>query len=206
MKTDYSHSPLHEVLNSANASAASRTPDILVYQLIDLLFPDTDSEYTNDSNSGFEQSLEALRRFIDVHYQCQKVLGEYWDTITSQQQKDFALAFCDLMLYSQGHKLIQFLNQQQIQLENVEIHSINHSPTSSFATVELRLQQNNGETVDLPVHFHFVLGEWKLIDISLDGNSLLDDYRTMFMPLLSKKSFSDLIDTLVQQREQLQVA
>ncbi len=147
-----------------------------------------------------------LRSFIDVQHICHSVLNNDWETMTAQQQHDFSVVFCNFLVHSYGPRLLRYLKQQHIREENIEIHSINQSPASSFAVIQVRLLENNGETLDIPVKFHFVLGKWKVCDVAMNGISLVDDYRSMFNNMLRNNTISDLIGTLAYQSEQLQVA
>lgn len=208
MKSEKPYSTLQDVVASASVKTASRTPDILIYQIVDMLFAaceDIDNTVleTNPSGSGF---LTMLRSFIDVQHISRTVLEDDWETLTSQQQQDFSMVFCNFLLHTYGNKLIRLLKQQGVREENIEIHSINQSPASSFAIIQVRLLQDDEESLDMPVKFHFVLGEWKVCDVTINDVSLIDDYRSMFKTMLQNNTISDLIATLIHQNEQLQVA
>lgn len=121
------------------------------------------------------------------------VLGKNWRKADKQQQQQFVDEFRTLLVRTYAKALLEYTDQ-----------SINYLPfhaeeNAKRVTVRTEIAQPGG--VNIPINYSMFLnqeGKWKVYDISVDGVSLVTNYRTSFASEIRQGGIDKLLARLVE--------
>ena len=131
--------------------------------------------------------MKEISNGFDFREMSQRVLGQTWNTITSEQQDHFV---------SQMTKL----------LENVYVGKLESYSGEAIEFVEERIKGNRAqvttlienEGVKLPIHYIMQKtgSKWMVYDINIEGVSLIRNYMEQFRSILRQNDFNGLIEII----------
>ena len=119
------------------------------------------------------------------------VLGKYWRTASKEQKIRFVKAFRTLLVQTYGVVLLDYTDQELRYLP------LRDDPASGDVTVRTEVIQPNGEAVSINYRLYLKNGEWKVYDISVEGVSLVTNFRTSYATEIKQSG----LDTLIQRLE-----
>ena len=119
------------------------------------------------------------------------VLGKYWRTASKEQKLRFITAFRTLLVRTYGVVLLDYTEQELRYLP------LRDDPASGDVTVRTEVIQPNGEAVSINYRLYLNNGAWKVYDISVEGVSLVTNFRTSFATEIKQSG----LDTLIQRLE-----
>ena len=139
------------------------------------------------------QKIEALfSDKVDINFVAQFALGKYWREATPQQRTDYIAAYKPFILKNYASRLTRYSgqtytlknarNEGDVSIVTMEIID----PNGQNVMVEYRLREG-GE------------GKFKIVDIIVEGVSLLTTQRTEFSSIVDQKGIDGLIDALKTQ-------
>lgn len=120
------------------------------------------------------------------------VLARYWRLATPRQRSRFEQQFQNLLVNTYGNTLLRYSGEK--------IHYLPTRLDPSRDNAEVRtnlLNPDSGQSVPIDYLLHDSHGEWKVYDLSVDGVSLISNYRESFAEVLKQHG----IDGLIQQLE-----
>lgn len=175
---------------AAGAVAAS-TPEEVVKQTTEQVRARVRSDLDAlkaDSSKLYGLVNEVIIPHFDFEASSRLVLGKYWRTATDAQRARFVEAFKQLLVRTYANSLLQYVD------ENIEYKS---SQTEGNLVV-VKTEVTQGGTNPVPVNYrmHQVNGEWKAIDVWVDGISLVVTYRGDFGSRASSAGLDTLITDL----------
>ncbi len=148
----------------------------------------------------FDLVDRVLSPHIDFPRMSRWVLGRYWQQATPDQQQRFMASFRLLLVRFYTSALLE----DPQRLDNLIARAdglITYLPTDIPAdaeTVPVRSEVHmpNGQVV--PVHFqmHRKDGEWKVFDVSVEGVSVVTNYRSSFASEIQQHGLDRLIEQL----------
>ena len=109
----------------------------------------------------------------------------YWAERTPEEKKQFVAVFSDLLARSYVGKIEGYKNQKILYgAEKID---------GEYAIVETKIITERD--VEVPIHYRLRKkgSRWLAYDISIEGVSLVNNYRTQFNKILTSSSFSELI-------------
>ncbi len=141
---------------------------------------------------------QALAPYIDFPRMARLVLGKHWRSASSEQKVNFTREFRGLLVRFYSNALAEYLLKNTIP-EDIEmtVLPVAQKPGDKRVTVRTRVQAAGRAPV--PVNYSLYLnrgGLWKVYDVSVDGISLLVNYRTSFANQIRDKGIDGLIRTL----------
>ena len=83
-----------------------------------------------------------------------------------------------------------FLNEAKITIGAAKING-----NKADVEMEALLEEEDFETI-ATYHWHKVKKQWKLFDVSFDGDSLIKDYQNQFGGIIKEKGVKGLVDLL----------
>lgn len=122
------------------------------------------------------------------------VLGKAnWLAATPEQQEKFVTEFRTLLVKTYAKALLEYSNNEIIFLPTQS------KPGSKLARVNTEVQQAGGAK-PIPINYTMRSGEggWKVVDINVDGISLVATYRGSFAAEIKKNGMEALITKLTQ--------
>jgi phospholipid transport system substrate-binding protein len=112
-------------------------------------------------------------------------LGRHWQGRTDPEHEEFVSLFADLLEKSYISKIDQYGGEKIVYTaEKVE---------NDISVVSTRLVTKNG--TEVPIDYRLVKrGErWLVYDVSIEGVSLVSNYRTQFNKIIQTASYAELI-------------
>jgi len=119
------------------------------------------------------------------------VLGKYWRTASKDQKLRFVTAFRTILVQTYGVALLDYTDQE------IRYLPLRDDPASGDVTVRTEVVQPNGKVVSINYQLYLNNGAWKVYDISVEGVSLVTNFRTSFATEIKQSG----LDTLIQRLE-----
>lgn len=126
-----------------------------------------------------------LPRF-DFRRMSRWVLGRHWRTATAAQREAFAEAFKDLLVQTYSKALLEF-SEEKIQFLKPRLRG------DDEVTVRAEVDQGGGPMVPVTYDLALTDGDWKVYDVSIDGVSLVINYRSSFNQEVRRNGLDGLI-------------
>jgi len=121
------------------------------------------------------------------------VLGKKnWRGASEAQRKQFVSEFRTLLVRTYAKALLEYSD------ESIEYLPVEENPESSLVVVKTRINQRGSVTVPIDYRMHISGGEWKVVDLVVDGVSLISTYRGSFASQIKKSGLDALISKLSQ--------
>ncbi len=146
----------------------------------------------NKLNAMVEQRL--LPRF-NFNVMTQLAVGRPWSQATPQQKSSLQNEFRNLLVRTYTNVLFGSRNETTV------IRSQN-STTQGDVTIEMEVSSSTGEPVKLTLRMRRGQQDWKVIDVSVNGVSLIVNYRTTFSREISQSGLDGLIQSLIRKNRE----
>jgi phospholipid transport system substrate-binding protein len=138
------------------------------------------------------QIHQIISTSFDFNEMARDVLGGTYNNLSSGQRNEFIETFSYLFQDSYARMVLNYLKQ-----ENIEYGKT--SQEGGRGKVDTVIKRPN-ESIPVTYIMRGAGGGWKLIDVIVDGVSILSTYRNQFANVIKTKSFDYLIDRMKQQR------
>ncbi len=121
------------------------------------------------------------------------VLGKKnWRGASEAQREQFVSEFRTLLIRTYAKALLEYSD------ESIEYLPVEENPDSSLTVVKTRINQAGSTAVPIDYRMHISGGEWKVVDLVVDGVSLISTYRGSFASQIKKDGLDSLISKLTQ--------
>ena len=125
------------------------------------------------------------------------VLGKHWKTASETQRLEFIAQFKALLIRTYARALLEYSGQ------NIKYYPIEQNPQSNLAVVKTELTSLSNTQLPILYRMHQKNEEWKVVDIAVDGVSLVTTYRGSFATQIKKNGFDSLLNELSKKNETL---
>jgi phospholipid transport system substrate-binding protein len=155
---------------------------------------------TNPSLKGSSKTAEReklIRQAIDERFDWEEMsrrsLARYWDQRTDGEKKEFVRLYSDLLERTYMDKVEGYSGEKVI----YEGESIDNG----YAVVKVKIVTK--KNTDIHVHYRLKREEnkWLVYDVSIEGVSLVNNYRTQFNSIILKSSYENLVKRLRERVE-----
>ena len=149
-----------------------------------------------------EMLYELIQELVVPHFDfpimSRWALGKAWNTIDAGSQEQFTVQFRTLLVRTYAKALMEYSD------EKVEFLPMESDPNSNLVVIKTQVT-GKGSANPTPINYrmHVSGGEWKVIDISVDGVSLIGTYRGSFAAEIRKSGIDSLIQKLTERNERL---
>ena len=131
---------------------------------------------------------KAASEIFDFGETAKRSLGQHWDQRTPTERTEFVRLFTELVERSYISKVDKYTHQKMTVLaENVD---------GDYAVVRTRLLLNHGDEMPLDYKMRNTSSRWQVYDISIDGISLVANYRAQFNKVIRTSSYEALVTRL----------
>jgi len=127
---------------------------------------------------------------IDFQSMSSWVLGKYWRRATAEQKQQFPVQFRRLILRTYATALSEYTD------ETIHYLPLRASDGDSDVTVRTFIERSSGPGIPVAYRMHQVQKDWKVYDISIDGISLVNNYRRSFSIEIRRHGLDGLINKL----------
>ncbi|MDH3380103.1 MAG: ABC transporter substrate-binding protein [Gammaproteobacteria bacterium] len=174
--------------------AESLPPDELIRQTTERALSELQAkrdQLEQDPEKLYRLIDEVLLPHIDFERTAQLILGRHWRMADAQQQKRFVMEFRTLLVRTYAIAVFEY-NGEKIQYKPLRMKE-----GDTMAVVQAEIESRSGP----PIPFHYNLeksesGDWKVFDISIDGISLVTNYRTSYGRMIQQKGMDGMLDVL----------
>jgi phospholipid transport system substrate-binding protein len=130
---------------------------------------------------------EAAVELFDFDEMSRQLLGQRWTDASPEEQRDFVVLFTGLL--------------ERAYLNTIASHRLatitfqSETISGSYAQVQSQMAGGKGEVA---IEFRLLEqdGRWAVYDVTVDGVSLISNYRSQFNSILKRMSFAQLLDRL----------
>lgn len=121
------------------------------------------------------------------------VMGKDWNSTPVVKQEQFIEQFKTLLVRTYAKALLEYSGQEIVYLTPQD------NPNSNLVIVKTEVA-GDGSAHSIPINYrmHSSNGEWKVIDIAIDGISLVGTYRGEFGSEIRKNGVDSLIRKLTE--------
>lgn len=131
---------------------------------------------------------------VDVMGMSRSVLGrEAWSRASAAERAAFAKAFQQLVIRTYAAPLSKYAG------ETVRFYPMREPADGRFARVESEIIRPSGPPIPLAYNLVLKGEQWKVYDLSVEGVSLLQSYRSQFEAALQQETLLQLIDKMNRQ-------
>ncbi len=121
------------------------------------------------------------------------ILGINWIKASQDQRQAFINEFKTLMVCTYAKTLMDY------SVKEIRYLPVQTDPISNLTMVKIEIWKD-GSSNEIPINYkmHISNGEWKVIDITVDGISLVRTYRGLFASEIRKNGLDSLITNLME--------
>ncbi len=125
------------------------------------------------------------------------VLGKNWRQASNIQKEKFVNEFKTLLVRTYARALLEYSDQQ------INYIPVENNPNSNLVVVKTEVRSSGSNAVPIDYRMHVSDGEWKVVDIAVDGISLVATYRGSFSSEIRKNGIDSLIIKLTERNDTL---
>jgi phospholipid transport system substrate-binding protein len=165
-------------------------PTETVQTAIQRVFTESSAPHTKDGSADERRAhvRAAAETLFDFREMARRSLGERFDALSVADQKEFVRLFTNLIASSYLGKIEAYAG--------VPIRYVGERVDGVDASVSSRLVTAKGSQVDVGYRLYRAEDRWAVYDVSVDGVSLVDNYKMQFSRMIQRSSFADLLKTL----------
>lgn len=190
-------------LASLTAWAAELPPDQLAknttQEVLAILRADKDIQSGNVQKVYGLVEAKVLPHF-DFNRMTQLAVGKHWNAASPQQKQALVKEFRALLVRTYAGSLTAFSNQE------VVFKPFSMKPGAPEVTVETEVKQPGGKPVPINYEMYKTAFGWKVYDVSVDGVSLVINYRSSFANTIRQSGIDGLIKMLETKSRSLEKA
>ncbi|MHB9087014.1 MAG: MlaC/ttg2D family ABC transporter substrate-binding protein [Thiobacillus sp.] len=182
--------------NAPVALAADIPPDVLArtttQEVITILKQDKDLQ--RGDLTRVHQLVEAkILPNFDFNRMTQLALGRHWSRANAKQKQELVTEFRNLLVRTYSSSLTAFTDQ------TIDFKPFAMKPADTDVTVRSEIRQPGGQPIPINYSFYKTAFGWKVYDVTIDGVSLITNYRSSFASTIRQSGIDGLIKTLAAQ-------
>ncbi|MFP5212047.1 MAG: phospholipid-binding protein MlaC [Acidobacteriota bacterium] len=144
---------------------------------------------------GESQRLERRNKIFNIVEErfdfpemAKRSVGEYWQKLSEAEQKEFELAFANLLQNSYISKIEKY-SDETVNFSNEK------SKGDEYFSVHTDIV-SGGKAIPVDYSLHEAGGQWLVYDVNIEGVSLVTNYRSQFTETIRKDGFKGLMDKI----------
>ena len=193
--------PLVLLFAPLSVARAEVAPEALVRGTADVILAEIKKNrevYAKDYNKLYRMADEKVLPHFDFRRMAQWVLGRNWRDATPEQRDRFVAEFRDLLVRTYSQALLNYKDQEIIYLP------VQRKPEDTEVLVKTEVKQSGGQA-NIPIHYSFYKnkdGAWKVYDVTIEGVSLVTNYRSVYASKIRDQGIDALISELAGNNRQ----
>ena len=132
------------------------------------------------------------RELFDFDEMAKRTLARHWEARTPAERQDFARLFTELIERSYFSKVDEHGSEKTV--------FRNETVDGNHAIVRTTLLVGRGTRMPLDYSMHKASERWRVYDLSIDGVSLIANYRSQFNRIIRTSSYENLVTQLKSQQ------
>lgn len=170
---------------------AAQSPLDMLQQTSDQMLSALKQSSTRDTNTIYGIIKRILLPNVDLDTMSRSVVGaNYWNSATPQQRVEFKNEFTHFVAQTYSSALAAYKD------EKIKFYPIRGGVSGNRVQVNSSIIQGNGQNIAVTYQLLQTNGQWKIYDFSVEGVSLIQNYRSQFADVLASQGFSGLLQRL----------
>lgn len=145
-----------------------------------------DQTLAGDSQATARRSAirEVVGETFDFEEMSKRALAQHWKNRSAAEQQEFVSLFTDF-LEKNYIKKIEGYKEEKISIRAEKVENGRALVKTIIVTAE---------KTEIPIDYKMYVkaGAWRIYDISIEGVSMVSNYRSQFAGILNKKSYEEL--------------
>lgn len=158
-------------------------------QVIDILRKEHE-QLKEDPDRVYQIVDDYILPHLDQVTMAKLALGKNWRKASTQQKRDFVIAFRDLLVRTYSKSLVEFKDQ------DIRYFPVKLADGVNRTSVKAEVIQPGGPSIPLAYRMRLKDNAWKVYDIKIDGISLVTSYRGTFTQEIRKSGIDGLLEYL----------
>ena len=150
----------------------------------------SDPEMKKEAKTAERRRLirAAAGEIFDFPEISRRTLATHWQGRTPAERQEFAALFSDLLEHSYISKIESYSGEK--------IQYVAETNDGNQAVVRTRIVSKQG--IETPVDYRMLLqdGRWRAYDVTIEGVSLVANYRAQFNSIIQRSGYADLVSRL----------
>lgn len=174
------------------AAAQQRAPDAMVKGVTEevLTILREDKQIRSDSTRTAELIETRIAPHFDFPRMTALAVGRHWTQANEEQRRQLSDEFRTLLVRTYANALTEYRD------ETVTFKPMRKGPDSKEVLVQSQINKPGGQPIDLDYRLVDKGGEWKVIDVTVAGVSLVTNYRSSFNNEISSGGIEGLLKAL----------
>ena len=173
------------------AVRAEDMPDVMLEEAaseIQALLKKNHAAYSADHKKLYKMVHERVLPHFDFRAMSKLVLARHWRAANEDQRSRFTLAFRDLLVRTYATAFLKYTH------DKVEFLPFRGKPGDKRVTVKTEIHPAaGGPAIPIDYRFYNKGKGWKVYDVSIDGISLVLNYRNVYAEKIRKQGLDALI-------------
>lgn len=151
-------------------------------------FYQNETLYRSDETAYRKMVESRVAVHFDFLIMSRYVLARHWRVASDEQKLAFARAFKEILVQSYSKALFEFKGREILFLGEREGRRAND------VTIQTQIKDmDSGKSLDIEYRAFNIEGQWKVVDVKVEGISLLLNYRKAYDQKLRSLSLDQLI-------------
>jgi len=129
-----------------------------------------------------------LSPIFDFEEMSQRALAQYWQKRTPEEKKEFVYLFTEILKDTYLGKTGTYTTDKVVILQEKQ--------RGKYSIVQTKFILNSGKEASADFRLLNNDGKWKIYDVTIEGVSLVNNYRSQFKSILVRSSYEELIKML----------
>lgn len=187
------------MMMATTAFADATPPDVLVKntatEVLDVIKKDKDIQ-AGDMKKIVALTEEKILPHFDFERMSRIVLGRNWAKASKEQQTQFVTEFRTLLVRTYSSALAKYRNQ------TIDYKPLRAAAGDTDVTVKTEIIQPGGPSVPVDYTLQKRDDGWKVYDVTIEGVSLVTNYRGQFANEIKQGGMDGLIQRLADKNKQ----
>lgn len=136
---------------------------------------------------------KVAEEMFDLSETAKRALGRHWQSRTPAEREEFTRLFAELLENAYLSKISLYSGER--------VSYVSESIDGDFAIVRAKILRKQGAEVPVEARMFRRSDRWYIYDISVEGISLISNYRSQFNAIIQKSSYEQLVQRLRASRE-----
>lgn len=150
------------------------------------------TDHKLDPPNMAEKRARMIRDAVDSVFDwsefSKRAMGRYWNNLSNAQKKEFVNLFGQLLERTYMEKTRHYSGEKMI--------FTGEDTDNKYGTVDASVTTKNGANVPIKYRVIKENGKWWVYDVSVEGISLVHNYKVQFNNILSRSSYDELLRRL----------
>jgi phospholipid transport system substrate-binding protein len=144
---------------------------------------------------------DLVQQFVVPHFDfarmTQSAMGRHWRSANEEQRAALVREFQEMLVRTYAVALLNYSGQQ------IEYLPLRAGPADEDVLVQTKVSDSGAPPIPIDYRLSRALGTWKVYDVTIDGVSLVSNYRSMFAEQVQRTGVDGLIRQLSDRNRQL---